>query len=137
MATIVPGSMAGSNATLARTITAADSDYTTGQGIGASVDCAGLKRILVIAEKTAGSGTPTITIQPCLHVVTARTTAGAVDTSILAKGDTQVLTDGGMAILDVYGRNWTLHVSAITAASEWKLHVAAYEPFWADASRVG
>lgn len=136
MATIVPGSMAGSNATLARTIAAADSDYAHAV-IADSIDCSGLKRILVVAEKTAGSGTPTVSIQPCLHVVTARTTAGAPDTQVLAKGDTQALADGDMAILDVYGRNWTLHVPAITAGSTWKLHVAAYEPFWADASRVG
>lgn len=135
MAITTPGSMSGSNATLYRTITAVDSDYTHAV-IGAAISCSGLKRILVIAEKTAGSGTPTISIQPCLHVVTARTSAGAPDTQLLAKGETLVLADGGMAVLEVYGRLWALHVPVLTSGSTWKLHVAAYEPFHADAVRV-
>lgn len=136
MAVTVPGTMSGSNATLYRTITAADANYNHAT-LASAISCGGLKRILVIAEKTAGSGSPTITIQPCLHVVTARDDAGGVSTSLLAKGDTQALGDGGMAIFEVCGRSWAIHVPTITASSEWKLYVAAYEPFYADAPRVG
>lgn len=134
MATTIPGSMAGSNVTLTRTITAADANYNHAT-LANAIDCAGMKTIVVVAQKTTGNGT--ITIQPCLHVVTARTESGGVDTEMLANGAPQSLGDGSMTILEVYGRKWTLHVPAITAASEWKLYVGVWEPFWPDAPRIG
>ena len=135
MATVTPGSMAGSNVTAARTaVSAADSDYT-GDTIGTAVDCAGLKRLLIVAQRTAGTGT--ITVQPCMHVVTARSTAGAPTASFLAKGASFSLDDGGTATIEVMGRFHSLHVSALTAGSTWTLHVGVGEPFWADAARVG
>jgi hypothetical protein len=135
MATTIPGSMAGSNVTLTRTIIAADANYNHAT-LANAIDCAGLKRIIVVAEATTGSGT--ITIQPCLHVVTARDAdTGGVDAELLAKDAPLSLGNEGMAILDVYGRKWTLHVPAISAGSQWKLYVGAYEPFWADAPRIG
>lgn len=134
MATVKPGSMAGSNVTAARSaITAADSDYT-GDTIATAVDCVGLKRLLVVADRTAGTGT--ISIQPCMHVVTARDATGAPTASLLAKGSPIVFDDAGYAFVEVLGRFYSLHVTDVTAGATWTIYVGVGEPFWPDAPRV-
>ena len=135
MATVTPGSMAGNNVTAARTdITAADADYS-GDTLASAVDCGGLAKILIVANRTAG--TSSITIQPCLHSVLARDAAGAPTSTVLSKGDTVSLSDGGTFVLDVGGRAHSLHVLGVDAGSTWDLYVGAWEAFNTDSRRVG
>lgn len=136
MAVVKPGQMSGSSVVAARaTITAADADYN--HAIGDAVDGTGLRRVLVLAKRTAGGvDADTISVEPCLHAVVRNTSTGAVTASyVLRPAAATALADGDHMIVEVYGRSVTLHVTAVTAGT-WTLFVGTYEPFWADAPRL-
>lgn len=126
MAIVKPGSMPQNAKAEARAgITAADTDYNHADGD--AIAGAGVKRMLVLAVKTAGgdaNSTITVEVSPNMGGTFAKI------------GTPVALKSGEAAVFETYGRDVFLHVSALTAGTTWTLHAGVAEMFWTDPRHV-
>lgn len=134
MAIVKPGSLAGSRAEIARTVTATDSatiDNTTFVPADA-IDASGFQSILVFPRFTNGTA-PTVTIQ-MLYLATVEdgeSNSWAVGTK------TSALTEGKAEQIDVYGRKCFLRVDAIGGTPDSvDLCVAGWNPLRYDGPKA-
>jgi hypothetical protein len=136
-----PGTIAGSLATLARTVTGAPVAADSTTLVDATFDptagvlCAGWKSVAIFARLTGGTA-PTWSLQALFRMGPTTTTANAWTTSPIVPDDT--LTDGQFTIVEVGGRLIFPRIHAVTGApTTVDIYVAGWTPLdRLDAPRV-